>query len=192
MHGLGFFYCDNTVVGNFFHCVCNELTNFFITCRDCSNVCDLCFAADLLAHFFDSFYCCVSSFFHSFSEDDRVSACCQVLHSFVNHCLSKNSCCCSTITSYIICLGCNFFDELCAHVFESVFQFDLFCDRNTIVCDERSTKLFVKYYVSSFWSDRYSYCICKFVYTSFKCGSCFCAEFNFFCHDDCPPKIMSI
>ena len=46
-----------------------------------------------------------------------------------------------------------------------------------------STELFIKYYVSSFRSKCYSYCICKFIYTSFKCCSCFCAIFNFFCHD---------
>ena len=173
MHCLGFFYSDNTIVGNFFHCICNKLTNFFITCRDCCYVCDLCFAADLLAHLFDCFYSCICCFSHSFSEDDRVSTCCQVLHSLMNHCLCKNSSCCGTITCYIICLGCNFFDKLCTHVFKSVFQFDFFCDRNTIVCDERSTERFVKYNVSSFWTDCYSYCICKFVYTSFKCSSCF-------------------
>ena len=191
MHCFGFFYCDNTIIGNFFHCISNQLTYFFITCRNRCNICDMCFATDFLAHFFDSLYSCICSFSHTFSQDDRVCTCCQVFHSFMNHCLCQNSCCSSTITSYIICLGCNFFDQLGTHVFESVFQFNFFCNSNTVVCDKRSTKLFVKYNVSSFWSDCYSYCICKFVYTSFKCSSCFCTKFNFFCHDDCPPEMLN-
>ena len=183
MHGLGLLNSDNTVFGNFLHSISNKLSNLLITCRDCCYVSDLLFAVDCLAHVLDRFYCNICCFFHTFSEDDRVGTCCQVLHSLMNHCLSKYSRCCSTITCYIVCLGCNFLDDLSTHVLESVLKLDLFCDGNTIVCDKRSTERFVKYYVSSFRSKCYSYCICKFIYTSFKCCSCFCAIFNFFCHD---------
>ena len=183
MHSLGLLNSDNTVFGNFLHSICNKLSDFLITCGDCCYVGNLLFAVDCLAHIFDSFNCNICCFLHSFSEDDRVCTCCQVLHSFMYHCLSKYCSCCCTITCYIVSLGCNFFDDLSTHVLESVLKLDLFCNGNTIVCDKRSTEGLVKYYVSSFRSKCYSYCICKFIYTSFKCCSGFCAVFDLFCHD---------
>ena len=184
MHGLGLFYCDNAVFGNFFHSVCNKLANFLVTCRNCSYVCDLFLSADCLAHFLNCFYCCISCFFHSFTKDDRVCSCCKVLHTFMNHSLCQNSSCCSTVACNIVCFGSNFFDQLCSHVLKSVLKLDLFCNSHTVVCDKRSAERFVKYNVSSFRSKCYSYCICKLVYTIFKCGSCFCTKFDFFCHDE--------
>jgi len=166
VHGLGLFYSNNTVVGNFFHCICNKLSDFFISGGNRCNVCDLFLSAYFLAHVLNCFYSSICSFLHTASHNDRVSTCCQILHSFMNHCLGKYSSSCSTITSYIVCLGCNFLDQLSSHVLESILKLDLFCDCNTIVCDKRSTELFIKYYVSSFRTKCYSYGISKFIYTS--------------------------
>ena len=44
LHGLGFFDCDNTVFGNFFHSVCYQFTNLFISGRNSRNSCDLFFS----------------------------------------------------------------------------------------------------------------------------------------------------
>ena len=129
------------------------------------------FSGYFAAHSCDCFYSFVSCFLHTFSQDDRVSTCFQVLHSFVDHCLSKNSSGRSTVTGYIVGLGSYFFYQLCAHVLERIFQLNLFCNGNTIVSDQRSTELFVKDYVSSFRSDRYTNGICKFIYTGFQCFS---------------------
>src|SRR5699024_8271655 len=128
MHGLGFLNCDNAVVGNFLHSVCNQFSNLLIACGDCGNVRDLFLAADLLAHFLDSLNCFVGSLLHTFSQDDGVSACSQVPHSFVNHSLCKNSSCCGTVACNVVCLGRNFFDQLRAHILKWILQFDFFCD----------------------------------------------------------------
>ena len=64
-------------------------------------------------------------------------------------------------------------------------------DRNTIVCDERSTEGFVENNVSSFRSDRYANGISKFIYTSFKSFSGFNAIFNFLSHVKIPPIKIS-
>ena len=77
----------------------------------------------------------------------------------------------STIACYIVGFDGNFFNQLCAHVFKWIFQFDVTSNGNTIVSDQRSTELFVKDYVSSFRSDRYTNGICKFIYTGFQCFS---------------------
>ncbi len=147
------------------------------------NFCDLLFACYRLAHLCKDLNGFVGCFLHSFTKNDRVSACCQVFHSLVYHSLCQNRCGCGTVTCYIVGLCSNFFDELCAHVFKAVCQLDLFCNRNTIVCDERSAVLFVQNNVSSFRSKGYTYGICKLVYTILKSVSCLCSIFNLFCHD---------
>ena len=53
-------------------------------------------------------------------------------HSLGQDCSSR-----STVTGYIVRLGSDFSDQLCSHVLESVFQFDLFRDRDTVVRDQR-------------------------------------------------------
>ena len=159
MHSLGFFYSDNTIIGNLLHSISYQLTNLFITCRNCCYICDLGFAAYFLAHLLDCFYSNICSFLHTFSHNDRVCTCCQVSHSLMYHCLSKYCSSCSTITCNIVGFGCYFFNQLCTHIFKCILKFDLFRNGNTIVSDQRSTELFIKNYVSSFRSKCYSYCI---------------------------------
>ena len=126
------------------------------------------FSFYLAAHISNRFYSGFCCFLHTFSQYDWIGTCCQVLHTFLNHCLCKNSCSCCTITCYIICLCSYFFYQLCSHVFESIWKIDFFCDRYTIICDQWSSILLIQYYVSSFRSKCYFYCISQFVYAFFK------------------------
>ena len=64
------------------------------------------------------------------------------------------------ITGNIICLCCNFFYKLSAHVLKCILKLDLFCDCYTIIGNEWSTKRFIQNYVTSLRSDCYTYCIC--------------------------------
>ena len=130
------------------------------------------FAVYRSRHALNSFNCSVSSLLHSLAENDRVSACCQVLHTFVDHCLSENCCCRGAITCDIICFLCYLFDELCAHVLESIFEIDLFGDRDTIVRDGRCAVALVEYYVAALGSKCDLYCISKFVHTCCKSSPC--------------------
>ena len=149
LHGLGFLDGDHTVVGNLLHSICYHVTHFFITCRDSSNLGDLLFAFHLGAHLLDCFYCALGSLLHTLSHNDRICACCQVLHAFVYHSLCQYGCGSGTVTCCIVGLGSDFLYQLCTHVFKSIFQLDLFCDGHTVVCDQRSTIALIQYYVSS-------------------------------------------
>ena len=140
----------------------------------------------------DRFNRFVRRFLHSFSENDRVGACFQVLHTLVYHCLCKNGSCCSSVSGYIVCLGSDFSDKLCAHVLESVFKLDLFRDRNTVVCDQRCAEGFVKDNVSSFRSKCNFYCISELVHTFLKCCPGFCSVFDFLCHVNPSPYFCLI
>ena len=117
-------------------------------------------AVDLGAHLCDSFYCTFGSFLHTFSQDNGISACCQVLHTFINHCLSQYGCSGGTVACYIVRLGSNFLNQLCAHIFKRIFQFDFLCNGYTVVGDKGCAVGFIKYNVSSFRAKGYSDGIC--------------------------------
>ena len=172
-HGLGLFNRDNTIIRNFFHGICYHISDFIITCGNSCYSCHLMFAVYFAAHSCDSIHSCLCCFFHTFTQDDRVCTCCQIFHTCLDHCLSQNGSSCGTITCYIIGLGSNFFYQLCTHVLECIFQLDLLCNGNTVVCNERSTILFIQNNVSSFRSKCYFYCICQFINTCCQCCSCF-------------------
>ena len=97
--------------------------------------------------FFDEFS---DGFFDTAFEDHRVSAGCDVAHAFLNHDLGQDSSCRRAVTSDVVGLGCDFFDELSAHVFKGVFQFDIAGNGDTIVGDGRSAKFLVENDVAAF------------------------------------------
>ena len=150
--GLGFFQSDNAVSGNFFHSFCNQVTDYFIAAGNGSNSCDVSRAVYLLGVCNNSFYSGVNCFLDTFFEYHWVCTSSNVLHTFANQSLSKQGSGGGTVTSSIVCLGCNFFYQLCAHVFKWVRQFDFFCDGNTVVCDQWCTEFFVKNNIASFWT----------------------------------------
>ena len=150
--GLGFFQSDNAVSGNFFHSFCNQVADYFIAAGNGSNSCDISRAVYLLGVCNNSFYSGVNCFLDTFFEYHWVSTSSNVLHTFANQSLSKQGSGGGTVTSSIVCLGCNFFYQLCAHVFKWVRQFDFFCDGNTVVCDQWCTEFFVKNNIASFWT----------------------------------------
>ena len=177
-HCFGFFYCDNAIVCYFFHSVSDHVADFFVTSGNCCNVCDMFLSSNSLTHFLDFCNSCVSCFLHTFSQDNCICACCDVFQTFLDHSLCQNS----SVTGYIVCLCCNFFYQLCPHVFIGIFQFDVLCNGYTIICDQRRCEFSVQNYVTTFGAQCNFYGICQFVNTGCHCISCIGAVFNFFCH----------
>ena len=87
-----------------------------------------------------------------------------------------------TVSGYIVGLGSHLTDELCAHVFKTVFQLDLFGDGHTIVGDEGRSEGFLQNYISSFRSQGYSYGVSQLIYTFFQGCSGIRTKFDLFCH----------
>ena len=149
-HGLRFFDSDDTVFADFFHSVSDEAADFFVTCRNGSDLSDgslVGYGDGTFLDFFDEFS---DGFFDTAFEDHRVSAGCDVAHAFLNHGLGQDSSCRRAVTSDVVGLGCDFFDELSAHVFKGVFQFDIAGNGDTIVGDGRSTEFLVENDVAAF------------------------------------------
>ena len=181
-HGLALFDGDDAVLGDLLHSVRYHLADLCVAGRDRCHILNVRFAVDGCAHLFDSLDSSVCSLLHAFSEDNGVRACRQVLHTLIDHCLRENCSCCSSVTCYIISLCGNFLDELCAHVLEIVLEFDLLCDRNTVVGNRGSAIALVENDISSLGAECDLYCICKFVDAGSHCYSGICSVFEIFCH----------
>ena len=182
-HCLGLLDGDNAVLGDFLHCVRDHLADLRVAGRDSSYVFNVSLAVYGRAHILNCLDSGVSGFLHTLSEDDRVCACCQVLHTFVDHSLCKDCSCGRAVACDIVCLGGDFLDQLCAHVLKIVLELDLLCDRNAVVSDRRSAVGFVKDNVSALGAQCDLYCIREFVDSGSHCHSGVCAVFEIFCHN---------
>ena len=181
-HGFGFVERDNAVFAYGVHSFGNDPAYFFVACGVACDVADGFFVRDRLRVFFEGFNYRCGSFCDTFLEYHRVCACCNVFEPFADDCLSEKASGSGSVAGYVVCLDGYFFNELCAHVLERIFEFDVFSDGNAVVGDERSTVFFVKDHVSSFRSERNFYCIGDRVYACFEASSRVFAVFNFFSH----------
>ena len=176
LHGLGLLDGDNAILGNLLHSICDHLADFRITGRNGSNLLDVFLALDLGAHLLDGINSSIGCLLHSLAEHDRVGTCCQVLHAFVDHCLSKNSSGCGSVTSNVVGLGSSLTNQLCAHVLELILKLDLFCNGNTIICDGRCAVALVQNNVASLRSQCNLNGICQLVNAFCKSNSCICTH----------------
>ena len=182
-HGLGFLNGDNAVICNLIHCFRNHLADFLIPCGDCRYVCNVLACGNGLAHSLDFCNSCFRCLLHPASENNRVCACRNILQTLLNHCLCQNGRCCSTVAGNIICLCRNLFYQLCAHVFIGVFQLDILCNGNAVVCNQGRSEFSVQNHVSALGPQCYLYCICQLIHTCRHCVSGIGAVFDFFCHN---------
>ena len=77
------------------------------------------------------------------ADHHRVGASSDHFEAFGDDGLCKDGCGGGTVAGDVIGLGGDFDQQASAHVFEWVFEFDFFCDRDTVVGDGRSAELLV-------------------------------------------------
>ncbi|MNZ48629.1 hypothetical protein D3C78_663770 [compost metagenome] len=83
-------------------------------------------------------------------EVHRVHAGSNGFQAFANDGLSQNGCSSGAVTRFVVGLGGNVFEQLGAHVFESVFEFDFFGNRHTVFGDGRSAEALGQNNVTAF------------------------------------------
>ena len=105
-----------------------------------------------------------------------------ILHADLHHCLCEHSRGGGSVTCDVIGLGRNFLHELGAHVLELVFEFDFFCDRDTVVGDRWSTKLLVEHDVAALRPEGHFDRIGELVDTSLKGLTGVVIKLQNFCH----------
>ena len=186
-HGLGLFDGDNAILGDLFHSVCDHSTYILITGRNSSDLLDVVLALNGSAHRLNCLNSDIGCLLHTLAQNDGVCACCQVLHAFVDHGLCQNRCGCSAVTCDVIGLGCDFLDQLCAHVLECILEFDFLGNGHTIIGDCGSAIGLVQNNVSALGAKCDLNCICEFVDTFCKRYASVCAVLEIFCHCIIPP-----
>ena len=166
-HGFGFFNGDYAVVANFFHSVCNQVTDFFVSSRDGSNLCFSFFSFYFLRNSFQFFNQNINCFLDTFFQNHGVSASSYVSHAFANHSLSKYGSSSSAVTSNIVGFDGYFFNKLSTHVFKRIFQFNITSDGYAVIGDGGSTEFLFQYNVTTFRTKGYFYSVSQCVYASF-------------------------
>ena len=151
-----------------FHRVGNHLSDLVRACRNRSYTRDLILALYLLGHLYESFNSLLGSLLHSASQSNGICTCGKILQTLVNHCLSKNCCCSSSVTGNIICLCSYFLYELGTHVLKGILELDLLCDGHAVVCDERRAIGLVKNYIAAFRSKSHANCVRKLINAPFE------------------------
>ena len=112
---------------------------------------------DLLEIVADLFALCLDAFNHDCHRTvdaaldvHRVCTCGHVLETDIDDSLSKHGCCCCSVACVITCLGSNFLDELCAHVLERIFEFNLAGHADTVFSDVGCTEFLLDDHVAAF------------------------------------------
>ena len=181
-HRFAFLNGYNAVLADFFHRLGNKFANRFVACGNGSDLCDRVFGFNGFAYRFKFVHNHVDGFGNTFFKNDGVCARGEVFKSFAYHCLSENDSRSRSVAGNVVSFCRNFFDELRAHIFKRVFQFDFFSDRNAVVRDERSAVFFIENHVSTLRAERDFNRIRKRVYARFKRLSCIFAVFYLFSH----------
>ena len=181
-HGLGIFNSDNAVIADFVHSISNQFADGLVSGGNGCNVSDCFLAFYLNSLFLDFAYENFDSLFDALLQDHRVCTCCYVSHAFMDHGLSQEGCGCCAVACYVVCLCCDFLDELSAHVFKWILQFDFAGNGYTVVDDVRSAELLVQNDVAAFRSQCNLNCVSQLIDTSQQCCACFFIIKYFLCH----------
>ena len=174
---------DNTVSGNLFHSLSNQLADGLIAGRDCSYTRDICRALDLLRVLLDCIDCGLNALCDALAHNHRVCTSSNILHALANDSLCQNGSGGGAVACQIIGLGSNFLDQLCAHVLKRIVQLDVLGNGHTVVGDQRSAEFLVQNNIAALRTQSYLNRISQLVYAAAQCTASFLAEKNLLCHN---------
>ena len=190
LHGLGFFYGDDTLVADFFHRLGDQVANIRIICGDGCNLLDSGRAFDGFGKLFEALDSSLSCSHNAFFQNHGVCARSNILQALANHRLRHEGCRRRTIAGDIIGLGRNFSYQLRAHIFKGVFQLNFLRDGNAVVRDERRAEFFIQHDVSALGPERRLYRISQLIDAALQCAARIFTVFNLFCHGASPPLLL--
>ena len=154
------FYSNSSILSNLFKYLRNQISYFFILCRNSRYLSNLFWAINRLCFLMNfmskDFNCLVKPL----SKRKRIHT-----RSYISKPLFCHSMCqyyswgCS-ISSFFIGLFCCLLDHICSDILWFIFKFDLLCHSYSIISHNRSSKASFKDYISSLWTHRYFNSIC--------------------------------
>ena len=149
-----FFNGDYAFFLYFFHCFGNNATYFAVViCRNGCNLFDFFrISSYFLSICFQVFDNLCNGFVNTTFQIHWICTCSNVLQSCVYNHLSQYGSGSSTITCLVVGFRSYFFYHLSTHVFNGIFQFNFFCNRNTVFSNLGSTKFFIDNHITTFRS----------------------------------------
>ena len=165
IHTLGLLNGDDAFLLDGLHSLGDELADFLVVVgRNAGNILDLgVVVTNLLRLSLDTVNYSSHGLVDTTLQVHWVGTCGNILETYANHGLGKNSSGSCTITSLVAGLGGNILDELCAHVLEWILELNLLGNGNTVLGDLRSTELLVNDHVATLGAKSNFHCICKLV-----------------------------
>ena len=115
-------------------------------------------------------------------QQHRVGAGGHILQAFADDRLRQNGCGGGAIAGDVVGLGCRFLQQLGAHVFVRIFQFDLFGDGDAIMGHGRRAEFLVERDVSPFGSQSRGDSICDFINAALQLAASIFLEYELLCH----------
>ena len=137
---------------------------------------------DFLGVLLDFVHGQLNSLVHTLLQLDGSHASCNSLQAFPNHGVCQNGGSSSSVTSNIVCLCGNFFQELGSHILVGIFQFNFPCNRYSVLCNGGSTEFLVQQHVASLGSQGNLYSLGNLLYTGQQFFAGIFIEKQLFCH----------
>jgi len=173
---------DDAVFTDFVHHIGDQVTNFAILRGNAGNVGNFFFGVDRGSLFENEFRNACRSSDDSALEQHRIRASSHILQTFGNNRLCQNGCSGRAIAGDVVGLGGSFFEQLSAHVFKGVFEFNFFGDGHTIMGNGRSAEFLIERDITTLGSKGGCNGIGDFIDTSLKFTTCFFTENELLCH----------
>ena len=186
LSGLGLLNGDNAVGGDLLHSLCDQSADLVRAGGDSAYAGDVTGAVYGLGILCDRFNSSLDCLGDAAAHNHRVCTCCNVLQTLANECLRQNSSGGGAVACNVVGLGCNFLDQLCAHVLECVLELDLLGDGNAVIGDERTAVLLVEYNVAALRADGYLNGISELINAALQSLARVLAVNKLLSHDELP------
>ena len=147
---FGFFNRDRAVLADLVHRISDDLADGGVPVGGNSgDLSDLRAVFHLLGDVFDFFHERFDGFVDAALEVGWVGTCGDILKTFAIDSFGENGCCGCAVASGVAGFAGDLTNELCAHVFVSVFKLDFLGDGDAVLGDRRATEFFVEDDVAS-------------------------------------------
>ncbi len=166
--GVGLLNGDDTVLAHLVDGVGDQGANLAVGSRDGGNLGDLLFGVGGHGQVVQRLGRCNNGCLDALLERHRVGASSHVLQALTHERPSEHGGRRGAVTSNVVGLLGNFFDELCADLLEGVFEVDLLGDGDTVVGDRRGAPLLVEHYVAALWPKGDAHCVSQLVHSSLE------------------------
>ena len=188
---LAFFHGDHTVLADTLESVGQQFANLVVVVgRDRTDVGDFLLILDGTPHLDEVIAGCCDRLFDAATNRCGVAARHDVSQAFFENGASQHGRRRGSVTGKVARLLCDLDDELCTHVFESVFQFDFLGDGHAVFGHGRPAKRFVDDHVATGWSHRDRHRIGQLIDTGHHASTSMIVKKELFCHEKIPQEKM--